>query len=160
VPDANNFLRAVDQMIAAGQLDVASAPSVLEQGFQNWRGEVGAILKDTGGKCSAACVYEKAFRAAIEKRKLDYASIAVQNVRGARGIIGGVVNAATGAAASVGGAIASVFGGSPASVPGVLPPGSLLQAEMAPSNLTGVALIGGVLVVAILGFQILSGGRK
>jgi len=161
VPDATNFLRAVYQMIAPGQLDVSSAPDVLEQGFQNWLGEVGAIIKDSGKKCNAACIYKKAFRAAIEKRKIDYAYIAVQNTRGASGIVGGVVNAATGVVGSIENALASVFGGgSPASVPGVLPPGSLVQAGMGPNNLTGFALIGGFLVVAILGFQILSGGRN
>jgi hypothetical protein len=97
VPDANNFLRSIDALVQSGQLDAAGAANAMEQGFQQWLGEVRGILKDTGGKCNAACVYEKCFRAAIEKRKLDYAAGAVGDIRGANGVIGGAINLLTGA---------------------------------------------------------------
>lgn len=101
VPDANNFLRGIDSAIASGELDRATAAQALEQGFQNWREEVRAILKDAGGKCNAACVYEKAFRAAIEKRKIDYGLTSATLAGANQGVLGGVVNAISGAVSSV-----------------------------------------------------------
>jgi hypothetical protein len=150
VPDADNFLRAVDQMVISGQLSPADAPGVLEQGYQQWRAtEIAAIVKDTGGKCNAACVYELAFRAGIEKRKLDYAYMAAQSTRGASGVIGGVVNVLTGAAQTV---ASAVSGGSSSAVGsvqnGIVPEGQ--------SSAFGFLLIGGLLVSIL----ILSGGRK
>jgi hypothetical protein len=101
VPDANNFLRSVDAAISTGQLTLQAALQTLEEGYTNWRANLTPILKDTGGKCNAACVFEKCFRAAIEKRKQDYAVIAAQQSQGAQGVFGGVVNAITGAVNSL-----------------------------------------------------------
>src|SRR5260370_6489322 len=44
----------------------------MEAGFTAWRSEVSGIIHDTGNRCDEACFYERFFRAAIEKRKLDY----------------------------------------------------------------------------------------
>src|SRR5262249_28280093 len=101
VPDANNFLRQIDLAVQTGQMSTADAVAAMEQGFQNWRAnEIAGSLKDTGGKCNATCVYEKAFRAAIEKRKLDYAASSAAQAGAANGIIGGIVNLVTGAPAN------------------------------------------------------------
>jgi hypothetical protein len=169
VPDANNFLRSIDALVASGQLDTASAVNAMQQGFQQWRSaEIARILKDTGGKCNAACVYEKCFQAAIEKRKLDYASASVQNTRGANGVIGGAVNLLTGApASSVSAGVTPLYSGAPAAAPayvGGVPsgivsaiPGAPVQAGLGvmsalPQN-SGVLLIG-VLFVAVIGSAI------
>jgi hypothetical protein len=173
VPDANNFLRSIDALVASGQLDPASAVAAMQQGFQQWRGEVGAILKDTGGKCNAACVYEKCFQAAIEKRKLDYAAAAAGNTRGANGVIGGAVNLLNGAPISSPSAgAAPVLSGTPVSAPayvGAVPsgvvsatPGSAvagLGVTAADSQISGALLVG-ALVVAVIGSLILSGGKS
>jgi hypothetical protein len=137
----------------------------MQNGLQSWRGEVGAILKDTGGKCNAACVYEKCFQAAIEKRKLDYASAAVQNTRGANGIIGGVVNLLTGAPAdSLSAGVSPLYSGAPVSAPayvGGVPSGIVAGISGAPlqSGLgvmsafpqnSGVLLIGALFVAVAI----------
>src|SRR5260370_39639812 len=44
----------------------------MEAGCTAWRSEVSGIIHDTGNRCDEACFYERFFRAAIEKRKLDY----------------------------------------------------------------------------------------
>ncbi len=93
VPDANNFLRQIDSLVSTGQMDVATAIPALEQGYSNWRDEVKAVLQDTGGKCNYACQNENMFRAAIEKRKQDYAIVVSQNAAGGQGVVGGVVSA-------------------------------------------------------------------
>ena len=92
VPDANNFLRQIDSLVSTGQMDVATAAQALEQGYSNWRDEVKAVLQDRG-KCNEACQYENMFRAAIEKRKQDYAIVVSQNAAGSQGVVGGVVSA-------------------------------------------------------------------
>jgi hypothetical protein len=160
VPAANNFLRGIDTAVSLGQMDTATAAQTLDQGFQNWLAQVKPILKDTGGKCNAACVYEKAFRAAIEKRKQDYALIDAQNSSGAQGLLGGVVNAVNDAASTVvravssavpafgqvGGAISQTSYGGPVPVQaGVLDSGSL----------PGVVVIGGLLLAAVVAAKIL-----
>src|SRR5260370_2224135 len=80
VPDANAFLRGIDSALAQGQIDVATAAQALEEGYQNWLQGASGILQGNilpsdgrGGKCNAACDYGKAFRAAIENRKANYA---------------------------------------------------------------------------------------
>ncbi len=93
VPDANNFLRQIDSWVSTGQMDVATAVKALEEGYSNWRVEVKAVLQDTGGKCNYACQNENMFRAAIEKRKQDYAIVVSQNSAGGQGVVGGVVSA-------------------------------------------------------------------
>jgi len=82
VPRAVQFLQVIDEMLLTGQIDGATAAQAMEQGWSNWRDQVKAILQDTGGKCNAACCYEKYFRAAIEYRKLRIASGAVLDARG------------------------------------------------------------------------------
>ncbi len=152
VPDANNFLRGIDAAVVGGQLDTATAAQALEQGFANWRAEVSSILKDTGGKCNAACVFEKAFRAAIEKRKQDYALSSNTLASAAQGVLGGVVDA-------VGGAVSSVE----QVVTGVPSASALQQAGFSParqSSLAGVLLIGGLLVSAVVFSKFLSGRTK
>ena len=153
VPDANNFLRSIDALVASGQLDPASAVSAMQQGLQQWRVEVGAILKDTGGKCNAACVYEKCFQAAIEKRKLDYAAAAVGNTRGASGVIGGAVNLLNGAPlTSPSSGVTTLLSGAPVVA-------GLGVMDAAAPQFSGVFLVG-ALVVAVIGSAILFGGKS
>lgn len=141
VPDANNFLRGIDAAVAQGQMDTATAAQALEQGFASWLGEVGAILKDTGGKCNAACVYEKCFRAAIEVRKQNWALATSQNAANGQGVLGGVVDAVSKAVSYVGNTL------SPSSQP------TLTQAGFTPasqSTLAGFVLVGGLLFSVIV----------
>jgi hypothetical protein len=164
VPDANNFLRGIDTAIATGQLDTASAAQALEQGYQNWRGEVGAILQDTGGHCNAACIYEKAFRAAIEFRKQNFALIDAQQQSGAQGLLQGVVDAAQGVISTVRGAVSpsqvSYAGGGGAypSTMSVLSQAGLTPARQ--STLAGAVIIGGVLVLGFVWMQFIKGATK
>ncbi|MGH7744700.1 MAG: hypothetical protein ACREQ5_07780 [Candidatus Dormibacteria bacterium] len=95
VPDAQNFLAQVDQYVESGQWDHVTAVQQMEAGFTSWRIEVKGILQDVG-KCNAACVYEKAFRAAIEKRKLDYQQIESTLSLGSKSLAG-VAASVTGA---------------------------------------------------------------
>lgn len=101
VPDANNFLALVDQYVTAGQWDHVTAVQQLEAGFTAWQREVSGILKDSGGKCNAACVYEKCFRAAIEKRKLDYQLIEASQATASKNLPGSVVSSLSAAGSSV-----------------------------------------------------------
>src|SRR5258708_3711292 len=140
VPDANNFLRGIDAAVAQGQIDFATATQALEQGYQDFRAEIAAILQDTGGKCNAACVYEKHFRAAVEMRKQNYAIATAQNAVGAQGVAGGVVSAVTGAAgnlvSTIRSAISSLTGGpAPVSSFSAVPASSrsLAQAGLTPA---------------------------
>jgi len=150
VPEANNFLRQIDAAVSQGQLDVATAAQALEQGYQNWLVEVKPIYKTGAGKnCNAACVYAKAFRAAIEMRKQNYALIQNSAASGAQGVVGGVVNAVENAFTS----IASSLTGS--SQP------SLAQAGLTPARQSSMAIF---LVIAGLGvsafvFAKLFGGK-
>jgi hypothetical protein len=161
VPDANNFLRGIDTAVAQGKIDTATAIQVLEQGYQNWRGEVGAVLQDTGGKCNAACIQEKGFRAAIEYRKQNYALMDAQNASGAQGLLNGVVDAARGVVSTVRGALSpSSVGasGSPSASMSVL-----AQAGMTPARQTTLAMslmVGGLLITGLLWFQFIRGAKK
>lgn len=101
VPDAQNFLALVDQYVQTAQWDHVTAIQQMEAGFESWRLEVKAILQDTGGKCNAACVYEKAFRAAIEKRKVDYLQAETTFGNAGKGLVNSVSN-------SVGGVVQKV----------------------------------------------------
>ena len=159
VPDANNFLRGIDAQVASGQLDTATAVQVMEQGYQNWRANsVGAIIKDSGGQCNAACVLAKAFRAAIEKRKLDYALIDAQKTAGAQGLLHGVANALGGAVASVGSVVGRVFSPSGGTVSASVDAASVSPAG--PRTLTGFLIVGGALVAGVLWFQFIRGAKK
>lgn len=75
VPDAQNFLAQVDAYVSSGQWDHVTAVQEMEKGLAAWRAEVKGILQDTGGVCNEACMWAKVFRAAIEKRKLDYQTV-------------------------------------------------------------------------------------
>jgi hypothetical protein len=160
VPKANAFLRGIDLAVSQGQIDPDTAASALEQGYAAWRAEVGAILKDSGGQCNAACVYEKCFRAAIEKRKQDYAWITSQNRAGAQGVSGVV----SGVLDTVGKAVSDVLTPGSASVfasPATANASVLGQAGLTPARqsvLAGVLVVGGLLAVVL--FVNLIGGRK
>lgn len=190
VPDANNFLRGIDAAVAQGQIDTNQAAQVLEQGYTNWLVEVKGIIKFGAGKnCNAACVYAKAFRAAIEMRKLNYSIIAAQQGAGAQGVAGGVVNAVSSVSNVVGDAVNNVIAsvknilGTPsiptspfslathevftpapggtvaASVGGSIP---LAQAGLTPARQSSLALVivGAGIVLSIGLFLNLFGGSK
>jgi|SRR5579859_1484637 len=166
VPDANNFLRGIDTAVATGQIDVATAAQALEQGFQNWMQEVRAIYKTGAGKnCNAACVYGKAFRAAIEKRKLDYSIATAQNVAGSQGVFGGVVSAIKSVGSSfLSDVLPQAAGGGSSFAVSSLPSssGSLAKAGLTParqSALAGFLLVGGLLVSIALFSKFFAGGK-
>lgn len=166
VPDANNFLRGIDAAVAQGQLDIPTATQALEQGYQNWLAEVKSIYQTGAGKnCNAACVYAKAFRAAIEKRKLDFQLVSARVASASQGVIGGVVDAFQGAVSS----IANVF--SPAAPAAVMALGgagspatpALAQAGLTPARqgtLAGFVLIGGLLLSVVLFSNLFGGSAK
>jgi len=160
VPDANNFLRGIDSAVAQGQIDFATATQALEQGYDSFRAEISGILQDSGGKCNAACVYEKHFRAAVEKRKQDYAIATAQNAAGAQGVAGGVVSAVTSAAGSILSTVKNVVstftGSAPAS------PSSLDAAGLTPARQSSLALfvVVGVGVLSVALFSNFFGGSK
>src|SRR5260370_32798926 len=72
VPDAQNFLAQVYQYVQSGQCDYVTAVQQMEVGFTAWRSVIAGIITETGNRCDEACFYERFFRAAIEKTKLDY----------------------------------------------------------------------------------------
>ena len=161
VPDANNFLRGIDSAVATGQIDITTAAQALEQGYQAWLPEIQAIIKEGGNTCNAACIYRKAFRAAIEKRKQDYAIIASQNRVGAQGV-SGVVNAVTNTA----GSIFSRIAGAVSSFTKNLLPSSSSSASLDQAGLTStrqsslaLVLVAGVAVLSIALFSNLFGGN-
>ncbi len=96
VPGIRNLLLMVDQAVAQGA-DLDQATQALESGYQTFVSRTEKIFKS----CNAACDYRKYVRAAIEFRKQNYALIAANNQRGGQGVIGGVVNAVTGAVNSL-----------------------------------------------------------
>lgn len=150
VPAANNFLREIDAAVLQGQLDTATAAQALETGYQNWLVSVKAIYKTGAGKnCNAACVYAKAFRAAIEMRKQNYALIQNSANAGAQGVAGGVVNAVEGFVSRVAGAL------NPSSQP-VLAQAGLTSARQ--TSLAVFVVAGGILFSAFV-FAKLFGGK-
>jgi len=162
VPDANNFLRSIDAALAQGQIDVSTAAQALEQGYEQWLPEIQGIMQEHGDTCNAACIYRKAFRAAIEKRKQDYAIITAQNAAGAQGVSGGVVSTMTAGVSSfarrVVGAVSDVLSGgsAPASSP------ALAQAGLTPARQSTLALflVGGVVLLSVALFSNLFGGNS
>jgi hypothetical protein len=158
VPDANNFLIGVDQAVAAGRLDFNSAPSILDQGLTAWRQEVGAILKDTGGKCNAACVYEKCFQACIAIRKLKYQYQAASSAQSAN-LPGSVVSAAPVAAPIV---VPTGISAAPLAVAPAV--GNLLaQAGFTPqsqSTLATVVIVGVAILLGAVAVKFIFGGGK
>ncbi len=153
VPEANNFLRGIDAAVAQRQMDTATAVQVMEQGYQNWLPSIAGIIQERGNTCNEACIQRKAFRAAIEKRKQDYALIDAQNASGAQGLLHGVVDAFNGVVSSVGAAL-SPSGGSGS---------ALVEAGLTPARQSSLAMtimVGGLLVVGVLWFQFIRGAKK
>ena len=160
VPEANAFLRSIDAALAQGQIDRATAVQLLEQGYQNWLPEIRGILKEGGNTCNAACIMRKQFRAAIEKRKQDYAIIDAQTASASQNILHGVSNAVRGVADALG------FGnGEGASASDGSPSGStaLVQAGLTPARQTSLAMtlmVGGVLVLGVFWFEFIRRAKK
>ncbi len=96
VPEVNAFLRQLDQYVLTGQWDHVTAVQEMENGFKAWVLEVKGILQDSGGKCNAACFYERQFRAAIEKRKIDYQANESSFSLGAHGLANSVISGVSG----------------------------------------------------------------
>lgn len=172
VPLATAFLQSIDQLVFSGQLDAQTAAAALNQGFQNWRPRVRNILKDTGGKCNAACAYEKYFLAAIAGRKLQYFGVG-------RGTVGALTQSAeapsTAAAGQLPGALyapAPVWASAP-SAEGVALSGVAAGSRIAaaapsvgavliPSSQSGAGrwvLIGGGILAGVVVLSILRGGK-
>jgi hypothetical protein len=164
VPDANTFLRGVDELVSTGQLDYNTAAQTLEQGYQNWLVEVQAIFKKK--PCNAACDFAQAFRAAIEMRKQRYAVAAAQDSRGSNGLFGGSGGGSASQAAG-GGTLTSALtpllvssgGGDGVAAP---PPSVLLRAGFTPASQSRLALFVAVGLIAGLGFVAFQfiGGKK
>jgi hypothetical protein len=155
VPEANNFLRGIDAALAQGQIDAATAVQLMEQGYQNWLPEIRGIIKEGGNTCNAACIERKEFRAAIEKRKQDYAIVAAQSASASQNILHGVSNAVRGVADALG------FGSGGGSGS---PSGSaLVQAGLTPARQNTLAMsimVGGLLVVGVLWFEFIRRAEK
>ena len=171
VPLATAFLQSIDQLVFSGQLDAQTAAAALNQGFQNWRPRVKNILKDTGGKCNAACAYEKYYLAAIAGRKLQYFGVG-------RGTVGALTQGAeapsTAAAGQLPGALyapAPVWASAP-SLSGVALSGvaerriaaaaPIVGAALIPSSQSGGGrwlLIGGGILAGVVLLSILRGGK-
>ena len=148
VPGIQNFLRMVDQAVAQG-VSVDDAAQALESAYSMFVSRTQKIFKS----CNAACDYRKYVRAAIEFRKQNYALIAAQNQKGSQGVIGGVVNAVTGA-------ISSLLPTTPGSAPtvasqyaaaGILSGGGFslnpAQAKLAILFVVGFAIVGASLYI-------------
>jgi hypothetical protein len=133
VPEANGFLLQIDQALAAGQMTTDDAITQMEGAFAQWMKEVGPIYQEGPNKCNAACINGKAFRAAIEKRKQDYALQTNTQARGSKGFQGQAI-----AQSAVVGAIDTVFQ-KPASL--------LIKAGLVPASSPGLA----ILIVAAVG---------
>ena len=158
VPDANNFLRGIDAALAQGQIDRATAVQLMEQGYQNWLPEIAGIIKEGGNTCNAACIMRKQFRAAIEKRKQDYAIVDAQTASASQNILHGVSNAVRGVADALG------FGNGGVSASDGSPSGSaLVQAGLTPARQTSLAMtlmVGGVLVLGVFWFEFIRRAKK
>jgi hypothetical protein len=133
VPEANGFLLQIDQAILAGQMSTDDAVTQLEGAYTQWLKEVSPVYKEN--PCNAACSYGRYFRAAIEKRKQDYALMGNSAARGSKGFQGQSV-----AASGIVGQIETVFQ-KPASL--------LMSAGIVPASSPGLAvlLVVGILVV-------------
>jgi hypothetical protein len=156
VPAANNFLRQIDAALAQGQIDRATAVQAMEDFYQQtWLPSIQGIIKEGGNTCNAGCIYRKSFRAAIEKRKQDYAIIDAQNSSASQNILHGVADAAHGVADFFG------FGGQTS---GASDSGSaLVQAGLTPARQTSLAMslmVGGVLVLGVFWFEFIRRAKK
>lgn len=184
VPAATSFLQGIDQLVETGQLSPTAAAAALDQGFQNWRGMVSGILKDTGGKCNAACCYEKYFQAAIAKRKNDYQGYGQGTVAASYSAGGAVpVQAPPPSYPSTPPQVSAPLLTAPyATPPGVsisaltaassallqgssaatLPQSVLAQAGFTPSSQSTLAtalIVGGVVLAGVVLFSFLKGGK-
>jgi hypothetical protein len=143
VPSAQQFFAQIDQGVASGQLSYADAASAMEQAFQQFSQGVSSIIKMDASHCNASCYYVIFFRAAIEKRKLDYQLSAATLDKGT----GGYSDAAQSGSllgkvsASLTSAFDSVNGSASAAAPNWL-------------------LIGGVIVGGLVLISIFRGGRS
>jgi hypothetical protein len=149
VPGIQNLLAMVDQAVRQGA-DLGQATAALESGYQTFVSRTQKIFKS----CNAACDYQKYVRAAIEYRKQNYALIAAQNAAGSQGVIGGVVNAVTGAVNSL---LPSTPGGPATVTSGVAAAGILggggfslnpAQAKLAIIAVIGFMFVGGLVFIA------------
>lgn len=157
VPQANNFLRGIDAALAQGQIDTATAVQAMEQGYQNWLPLIHGIIKEGGNTCNAACIMRKQFRAAIEKRKQDYAIIAAQSASASQNILHGVSDAARGVADFFG------FGGGTANASDDSSGSALVQAGLTPARQTSLAMtlmVGGVLVLGVFWIEFIRRAKK
>jgi hypothetical protein len=163
VPIAVAFLEGIDQLVASGQLDAKTAAAAMDQGYQNWHPQIVSILQDTGGKCNAACFYEKNFQAAIAGRKRRYAMMG-------QGIVSAPIYSASAHPVSsydpetpYAPAPAPVSGPGYAPAPAAIAPPSLLaQAGLTPSSQSSLAkyvLIGGGALAGVVVLTILRGGK-
>jgi len=91
MPKAQQLLDEVDKAFLAGQIAGEQALAVLEDGYEKWSSDLfqSQVLQATSKKCNAACVYQRAFRANIEIRRLDYAGQAAQIAATSKGFTGG-----------------------------------------------------------------------
>ncbi len=135
VPEANGFLLQVDQALLAGQITPDEAVAQMEGAFSQWLKEVAPVYQESGSKCNAACEWGRYFRAAIEKRKQDYALRDNSAARGSKGFQGQSV-----AASGLVGSIETVFQ-KPASL--------LINAGLVPVSRPGFAVLVVIGVVAV-----------
>jgi hypothetical protein len=166
VPVAVAFLEGIDQLVASGQLDANTAAAAMDQGYQNWHPQIVPILQDTGGKCNAACFYEKNFQAAIAGRKQRYAMVG-------QGIVSAPIYSSSAHPVSSYNpgtpyAPAPAYAPGPGYAPGYAPapaaiaPPLLAQAGLTPSSQSSLAkyvLIGGGALAGVVVLSILRGGK-
>ncbi len=146
VPGIIAFLRSVDAAVLQGA-DPATASQALDSAYATFEQRTQIIFKS----CNAACDYRKYVRAAIEFRKQNYALMVAQNAKGAQGVLGGVVNAVTGAVNSLLPTTPGA-GASPAyAAAGILGAGGFTlnsaQAKLAIIFVVGSIFVGGIVFI-------------
>jgi len=179
VPGIQAFLRSIDAAVFQGGADPGAATQAMESAYSTFVSRTASIFKT----CNAACDYRKYVRAAIEKRKLDYALRSESQQSAAQGVLGGAVNAVSSAASSIvraftgatptlalpistglpvplaGQSAAVPAGGGDFSAAGFDPSATVLQqAGFTPArqgSLAGVLLVGGLLLSAVVLSKIL-----
>ena len=146
VPGIIAFLRSLDAAVLQGA-DPATASQALDSAYATFEQRTQIIFKS----CNAACDYRKYVRAAIEFRKQNYALMVAQNAKGAQGVLGGVVNAVTGAVNSLLPTTPGA-GASPAyAAAGILGAGGFTlnsaQAKLAIIFVVGSIFVGGIVFI-------------
>src|SRR5258708_1360393 len=144
VPGIIAFLRSVDAAVLQGA-DPDTASRALDSAYATFEQRTQIIFKS----CNAACDYRKYVRAAIEFRKQNYALMVAQNAKGAQGVLGGVVNAVTGAVNYL---LPTTPGASPAyAAAGILGAGGFTlnsaQAKLAMIFADGSVFVGGIVFI-------------